>query len=152
MCILKPCYPVARAGFRSELLTEVNMEITVFRDMMPWSSAKLHGVTSYKTVIFVYLFLYLANLERLSRRWEGNIKKDPKEKGYSDRDWTTLVQDRLQWRASVNTAMKLWVQWKARNFLISWETFSFRRKIMVQLVTYVVHCKWWIVISLFKFE
>jgi hypothetical protein len=45
-------------------------------------------------------------LGRPRRRWVDNIKKDLREVGW---DWFDLVQDRDQWRALVNTVMKLWV-------------------------------------------
>jgi hypothetical protein len=39
--------------------------------------------------------------------WEGNIRIDLREIGWGGMDWIDLAQDRDQWRALVNTAMKL---------------------------------------------
>jgi hypothetical protein len=36
-----------------------------------------------------------------------NIKMDLREIGWSGMDWIDLAQDRNQWRALVNTVMKL---------------------------------------------
>jgi hypothetical protein len=41
------------------------------------------------------------------RRWEDPIKMDLRKTGWSDMNWISLVQDRNQWRALVNTAMNL---------------------------------------------
>jgi hypothetical protein len=41
------------------------------------------------------------------RRWVGNIKMDPRERGWDGVDWIDLVQDRDQWRALVNMVMNL---------------------------------------------
>jgi hypothetical protein len=46
-------------------------------------------------------------LGRPRRRWVDNIKTDLGEIGWNGRDWIELAQDRDQWRALVNTAMKL---------------------------------------------
>jgi hypothetical protein len=48
-------------------------------------------------------------LGRTRRRWVDNIKIDLREIGWDGRDWIELVQDRDQWRALVNTVMKLQV-------------------------------------------
>jgi hypothetical protein len=42
-------------------------------------------------------------LGRPSRRWEDNIRMDPREIGLGDMGWIDLVYDRDQWRALVNT-------------------------------------------------
>jgi hypothetical protein len=42
-------------------------------------------------------------LGRPRRSWEGNIKMDLREIGWSGMDWIDLAQDRYQWRALVNT-------------------------------------------------
>jgi hypothetical protein len=44
---------------------------------------------------------------RHRRRWEGNIRMDLRQGGWEGVDWMHLVQDRDQWRALVNTVMKL---------------------------------------------
>jgi hypothetical protein len=48
-------------------------------------------------------------LGRHRRRWEGNIRMDLREIGWSGMDWIDLAQDRDQWRALVNTVMDLGV-------------------------------------------
>jgi hypothetical protein len=48
-------------------------------------------------------------LGRLRHRWVDNIKMDLREIGWVAMDWIDLDQDRDQWRALVNTVMKLWV-------------------------------------------
>jgi hypothetical protein len=45
-------------------------------------------------------------LGRPRRRWEDNIKMDLREIGIDGANWIRLTQDRVQWRAFVNTAMK----------------------------------------------
>jgi hypothetical protein len=46
-------------------------------------------------------------LGRHRRRWEDNIKLDLRETWIDEANWILLVQDRVQWRAFVNTVMKL---------------------------------------------
>jgi hypothetical protein len=46
-------------------------------------------------------------LGRPRRRWEDNIKLDLREIGIDGADWIHLAQDRVQWRAYVNTVMNL---------------------------------------------
>jgi hypothetical protein len=46
-------------------------------------------------------------LGRPRRRWEDNIKMDLREIGIDGANWTQLAQDTVQWRACVNTEMKL---------------------------------------------
>jgi hypothetical protein len=48
-------------------------------------------------------------LGRPRRRWEDGIKMDVREIGWRSVDWMQLAQDRDQWRAVVNTVMKLLV-------------------------------------------
>jgi hypothetical protein len=40
-------------------------------------------------------------------RWDDNIKMDHREIGCGDTDWINLAQDKDQYRALVNTVMKL---------------------------------------------
>jgi hypothetical protein len=47
------------------------------------------------------------SLERSSRRWKDNIKMDLRDIGIDGANWIQLAQDRVQWRACVNTAMNL---------------------------------------------
>jgi hypothetical protein len=44
---------------------------------------------------------------RPRRRWENNIKVDPREIRWDAMDWIHLDQVRDQWRALVNTVMNL---------------------------------------------
>jgi hypothetical protein len=46
-------------------------------------------------------------LGRPRRRWEDNIKMDFGEIGIDGANWIWLAQDRVQWRAFVNTVMNL---------------------------------------------
>jgi hypothetical protein len=46
-------------------------------------------------------------LGRPRRRWEDNIKMDLRETGINGANWVQLAQDRVQWRAFVNTVMNL---------------------------------------------
>jgi hypothetical protein len=46
-------------------------------------------------------------LARPRRRWEDNIRMDLRAVGCEDVEWIYLAQDRDQWRALLNAAMKL---------------------------------------------
>jgi hypothetical protein len=46
-------------------------------------------------------------LGRPRRRWEDNIKTDLGEIGIDEANWILLAQDKVQWRAFVNTMMNL---------------------------------------------
>jgi hypothetical protein len=46
-------------------------------------------------------------LGKLRRKWVNNIKIDLREIGWDGVDWINLAQNRDQWRALVNTVMKL---------------------------------------------
>jgi hypothetical protein len=46
-------------------------------------------------------------LGRPRHRWEDNIKIDLGEIGIDGANWIRLAQDRVQWRAFVNTVMNL---------------------------------------------
>jgi len=46
-------------------------------------------------------------LGRPTRRWEDNIKLDLREIGIDGANWIQLAQDRVQWRAFVNTVINL---------------------------------------------
>jgi hypothetical protein len=46
-------------------------------------------------------------LGRPRRRWEDNIKMDLREIEIDGANWFRLAQDRIQWRAFVNTVMNL---------------------------------------------
>jgi hypothetical protein len=47
--------------------------------------------------------------EDLGIDWEDNIKMDLREIGINRANWIWLAQDRVWWRAFVNTVMNLWV-------------------------------------------
>jgi hypothetical protein len=47
------------------------------------------------------------SLGRPRRRWEDNIMMDLREIGIDGANWIQLAQDRVQWRAFVNTVMNL---------------------------------------------
>jgi hypothetical protein len=46
-------------------------------------------------------------LGRPGRRWEDNIKIDLREIGIDESNWIKVSQDRVQWRAFVNTVMNI---------------------------------------------
>jgi hypothetical protein len=46
-------------------------------------------------------------LARCRHMWEDNIKLDLREIGINGANWIRLAQDRVQWRAFVNTVMNL---------------------------------------------
>jgi hypothetical protein len=46
-------------------------------------------------------------LGRHRRRWEDNIKMDLREIGIDGANWIRLAQNRVQWRAFVNTVINL---------------------------------------------
>jgi hypothetical protein len=58
-------------------------------------------------------------LGRSRRRWEDIIRMDLGEIGWKIVDWIRLAEDRNQWRALVNTVMKIMVPQKTGNFLTS---------------------------------
>jgi hypothetical protein len=56
------------------------------------------------------------SLGRPRHRWEYNIKMDLREIGIYGANWIQLAQDKVQWRACVNTVMNLWVPQESRIF------------------------------------
>jgi hypothetical protein len=46
-------------------------------------------------------------LGRPRRRWVNNIRMDLGEVGWGDVDWIGLAQDRIRWRALVNSVLDL---------------------------------------------
>jgi hypothetical protein len=44
---------------------------------------------------------------RPGRRWEDNVRMDLQEIGWEGVNWMNMAQDMDQWRAFVNTVMKL---------------------------------------------
>jgi hypothetical protein len=57
-----------------------------------------------------------------------NSKTDLREIEWNGVDWIGLSQDRDQWRALVNTVMKLWLPYNAGNFLSGCTSGSFSRR------------------------
>jgi hypothetical protein len=48
-------------------------------------------------------------LGRPRHRWMNNMKIDLREIEWDGMDWIDLAQDRVQWRALVNTVMNFWI-------------------------------------------
>jgi hypothetical protein len=48
-------------------------------------------------------------LRKPKRRWVDNIKMNLRETKRGGINWIDVAQDRVQWRALVNTVMNLWV-------------------------------------------
>jgi hypothetical protein len=48
-------------------------------------------------------------LGRPRHSWKDNIKMDLREIWVNGANWIQQAQDRVQWRAFMNTAMNLWV-------------------------------------------
>jgi len=69
-------------------------------------------------------------LRRPRYRWEDNIRMDLRKTGWEGVDRIHLAHDRDQWWVLVNMVMNLWVTWKAQNFLTSWMTISFSRRML----------------------
>jgi hypothetical protein len=58
------------------------------------------------------------------RRWVDSIEMDLREIGWDGMDWTDVAQDRDQWRALVNTVMKLRGTvkcWEVPEWLHNWQ-------------------------------
>jgi transcription termination factor 2 len=55
-------------------------------------------------------------LGRPRRRWKDNIKMDVRETGIDEANWIQVAQDRVQWRAFVNTVMNFRVPYVSRIF------------------------------------
>jgi hypothetical protein len=51
--------------------------------------------------------IWKRQLGRARRRWEVNIRMDLREIKWGGMGWIDLAQDKVQWRALVNTAMNL---------------------------------------------
>jgi hypothetical protein len=67
-------------------------------------------------------------LGRPRRRWEDKIKMNLREIGWDGMYWIDLAQDRDQWRALLNTGMKLRVPYNAGKFLSSCTIGGFSRR------------------------
>jgi hypothetical protein len=57
-------------------------------------------------------------LGRSRRRWEDTIKLDLREIGIDEANWIQLAQDRVQWRAFVNTVMILRVPYRKQDIFL----------------------------------
>jgi hypothetical protein len=55
-------------------------------------------------------------LARPRRSWEDNVKMELREIGIDGANWIQLAQDRVQWRACVNTIMNLQFHKESRIF------------------------------------
>jgi hypothetical protein len=56
----------------------------------------------------MHITFWSENRKRIPRRrWEDNIRMDLREMGLEGVDWIQLAQDRVQWRASVNSVINL---------------------------------------------
>jgi len=53
------------------------------------------------------------------RRWDDNIRRDLRERGWEVVDWIHLTQGNDQWRNLVNTVLNLQIPQNAGNFLTS---------------------------------
>jgi hypothetical protein len=73
------------------------------------------------------------------RRWEDSIKMDLTEMRIDGTNWIRLPQDRVQWRAFVNTVMNRTLGFieKAGCCLTSLVTISFSKNILYRWVIYM---------------
>jgi hypothetical protein len=55
-------------------------------------------------------------LGRPRRKWEDNIKMDPREIGIVGENWIQVAQDIVEWRASVITVLNLGFHKESRLF------------------------------------
>jgi hypothetical protein len=60
-------------------------------------------------------------LGRSRRRWEDNIKMNLREIGIDGANWIQLAQDRVQWRAVVNTVINLRVSLRKQGIFLAAE-------------------------------
>jgi hypothetical protein len=74
-------------------------------------------------------------LGRPRRRGEDNIRMDLRETVWKVVDWIHLTQDRGQWRALVNIAMKLRIPYMAGNFFARCVIISFSGKALLHAVS-----------------
>jgi hypothetical protein len=76
-------------------------------------------------------------LGRPRRRWEDNIKMDLREIRWDGVDWIGLAQDRVQWRAIVNTVMNFRVLQNIGKLLSSCTSDRFSRRADLNWVGYL---------------
>jgi hypothetical protein len=67
-------------------------------------------------------------LERPRRSWVNDIKMDRREIGWNGVDWIDLAQDMDQWKALVNTVMKLRVSQNGGKFFSGCTICGFSRR------------------------
>jgi hypothetical protein len=65
----------------------------------------------------------------------NNIKMDVRGIGWGDIDWIDMAQDRVQWKALVNTVMKLRVPSHVGKFLSSCTTGGLTRRTQLHAVS-----------------
>jgi hypothetical protein len=66
-------------------------------------------------------------VRRLRNRWEDNIKINLKKIKCDNVDWFHLSSNWEQGQILVNSVMKLWVPYRAGNFLTIWTTINFSK-------------------------
>jgi hypothetical protein len=74
------------------------------------------------------------------RRWEDNIRIVPREIWWEGVDWMRVAKDKGQWRAVVNTVMKLRVPYDEGNILTGWATIILSIRTPLHGVSYVYMC------------
>ena len=76
-------------------------------------------------------------LPKLRCRWENIIRKDIKDIGWEDFDWTDLVQDKDKVWGFVKTVMNFGVPYNAGNFLTNQNTVIFLRRDLLEEISYL---------------
>jgi hypothetical protein len=84
------------------LYSSPNIVMVIKSRRMRWAG---HGRSVYR--VLVGRPEYKRPLGRLRCKWEDNINMDFREIGIDGANWIQLTQDRVQWRAFVNTIMNL---------------------------------------------
>jgi hypothetical protein len=89
------------------LYSSPNIVMVINSRRMRWVGhvARKEGRGVYR--IFIGRLESKRSLGRPRRRWEDDIKMDLRETGIDVANWIQLSQDRVQWRACVNTIMNL---------------------------------------------
>jgi hypothetical protein len=91
-----------------DLYSSPNIVMVIKSRRMRWAGhvARM-GVRRGVYRVLVWIPEWKRPLGRPRRRWEDNIKMDLREIGIHGANWIQLAQNRVQWRASVNTVMNL---------------------------------------------
>jgi hypothetical protein len=87
--------------------------VRVIKSRMRWAEhvARMReGRSVYR--ILVWGLERARQLGKPRRRWKDNIKIDLREIRFDGANWIRLAQDRVQWRAFVNTVMNLGVPYR----------------------------------------